>query len=145
MLTSTQLTNHDLKPVEKERRQWSAWNFVGFWIADSFNINTWMISSSMIVGGLSWWQAWICVWIGYTITGIFVAMNARFGAMYHIGFPVANRSSFGIWGSLWPVFNRAAMGKCLLSVSCCNKMLIFSQPVSGTEYRVISVGIVSTS
>ncbi|KAF7542415.1 hypothetical protein G7Z17_g11593 [Cylindrodendrum hubeiense] len=103
------LTNHDLKPVEKERRQWSAWNFVGFWIADSFNINTWMISSSMIIGGLSWWQAWICVWIGYTITGIFVAMNARFGAMYHIGFPVANRSSFGIWGSLWPVFNRAAM------------------------------------
>ncbi|KAH6895701.1 permease for cytosine/purines, uracil, thiamine, allantoin-domain-containing protein [Thelonectria olida] len=110
-LTPSQLmlTNHDLKPVEKERRQWRAWNFVGFWIADSFNINTWMISSSMIVGGLSWWQAWICVWIGYTITGIFVAMNARFGAMYHIGFPVANRSSFGIWGSLWPVFNRAAM------------------------------------
>ncbi|EFY97411.2 uracil permease-like protein [Metarhizium robertsii ARSEF 23] len=29
--------------------------------------------------------------------------------MYHIGFPVANRASFGIWGSLWPVFNRAAM------------------------------------
>ncbi|KAK7403979.1 uracil permease [Neonectria punicea] len=110
-LTKAQLmlTNHDLKPVEKERRQWGPWNFVGFWIADSFNINTWMISSSMIVGGLSWWQAWICVWIGYTITGIFVAMNARFGAMYHIGFPVANRSSFGIWGSLWPVFNRAAM------------------------------------
>ncbi|KAH7134350.1 permease for cytosine/purines, uracil, thiamine, allantoin-domain-containing protein [Dactylonectria macrodidyma] len=103
------LTNHDLKPVEKERRQWGAWNFVGFWIADSFNINTWMISSSMIIGGLSWWQAWICVWVGYTFTGVFVAMNARFGAMYHIGFPVANRSSFGIWGSLWPVFNRAAM------------------------------------
>ncbi|KAH7150481.1 permease for cytosine/purines, uracil, thiamine, allantoin-domain-containing protein [Dactylonectria estremocensis] len=103
------LTNLDLKPVEKERRQWGAWNFVGFWIADSFNINTWMISSSMIINGLSWWQAWICVWIGYTFTGVFVAMNARFGSMYHIGFPVANRSSFGIWGSLWPVFNRAAM------------------------------------
>ena len=24
--------------VEAERRQWGAWNFVGFWIADSFNI-----------------------------------------------------------------------------------------------------------
>ncbi|KAJ3465980.1 hypothetical protein MRS44_006638 [Fusarium solani] len=99
-LTSTQLmlTNHDLKPVEKERRQWGAWNFVGFWIADSFNINTWMISSSMIVAGLSWWQAWLCVWIGYSITGIFVAMNARVGAMYHIGFPVANRAAFAcVW------------------------------------------------
>lgn len=33
-LTTTQLmlTNFDLKPVEPERRQWGAWNFVGFWI-----------------------------------------------------------------------------------------------------------------
>jgi hypothetical protein len=33
-LTSTQLMlyNHDLKPVEPERRQWGAWNFVGFWV-----------------------------------------------------------------------------------------------------------------
>jgi len=33
-LTNTQLmlTNHDLKPVEPERRQWGAWNFVGFWV-----------------------------------------------------------------------------------------------------------------
>jgi cytosine/uracil/thiamine/allantoin permease len=56
------LTNHDLKIVEPERRQWSAFNFVGFWIADSFNINTWMIAASSLDVGLSWWQAWICVW-----------------------------------------------------------------------------------
>jgi len=33
-LTTTQLmlTNFDLKPVEPERRQWGAWNFVAFWI-----------------------------------------------------------------------------------------------------------------
>ncbi|KAH6632559.1 permease for cytosine/purines, uracil, thiamine, allantoin-domain-containing protein [Chaetomium tenue] len=110
-LTTAQLmlTNHDLKPVEPERRQWGPWNFVGFWIADSFNINTWMISSSMIVGGLSWWQSWLCVWIGYSISGCFICLTGRIGATYHIGFPVVSRSSFGIWGSLWPVFNRAAM------------------------------------
>ncbi|KAK0636435.1 permease for cytosine/purines, uracil, thiamine, allantoin-domain-containing protein [Bombardia bombarda] len=110
-LTTAQLmlTNHDLKPVEPARRQWGPWNFVGFWIADSFNINTWMISSSMIVGGLSWWQSWLCVWIGYAISGCFICLTGRIGATYHIGFPVVSRSSFGIWGSLWPVFNRAAM------------------------------------
>lgn len=32
------LCNYDLKPVEPERRQWRSWNFVAFWIADSFNI-----------------------------------------------------------------------------------------------------------
>ncbi|KAI1845675.1 hypothetical protein JX265_005365 [Neoarthrinium moseri] len=110
-LTTAQLmlTNNDLKPVEPERRQWGAWNFVGFWIADSFNINTWMISSSMIVAGLSWWQSWLCVWIGYAIAAVFICSTGRIGAMYHIGFPVVGRASFGIWGSLWPVFNRAAM------------------------------------
>ncbi|KAH7384095.1 uracil permease [Phaeosphaeria sp. MPI-PUGE-AT-0046c] len=110
-LTTAQLMlfNHDLKPVEPERRQWGAWNFVGFWVADSFNINTWMISSSNIVDGLSWWQSWICVWLGYSIAACFVCLTGRIGAMYHISFPVVNRASFGIWGALWPVFNRAAM------------------------------------
>ncbi|KAI9644008.1 uracil permease [Ciborinia camelliae] len=115
-LTNAQLmlNNHDLKPVEPERRQWGAWNFVGFWVADSFNINTWMISSSMIVstatsGGLSWWQSWLCVWIGYSIAACFIVSTARIGATYHISFPVVARSSFGIWGALWPVFNRAGM------------------------------------
>ncbi|KAI5868407.1 permease for cytosine/purines, uracil, thiamine, allantoin-domain-containing protein [Durotheca rogersii] len=110
-LTTAQLmlTNKDLKPVEPERRTWGPWNFVGFWIADSFNINTWMISSSMIVNGLSWWQSWLCVWIGYAIAGCFICLTGRIGATYHIGFPVVSRSSFGIWGCLWPVFNRAAM------------------------------------
>ncbi|KAF2794801.1 uracil permease [Melanomma pulvis-pyrius CBS 109.77] len=112
-LTTAQLMlfNHDLKPVEPERRQWGAWNFVGFWVADSFNINTWMISSSMIAAkpGLSWWQSWLCVWIGYSIAACFICLTGRIGAMYHISFPVVSRSSFGIWGALWPVFNRAAM------------------------------------
>lgn len=109
--TQLMLTNHDLKPVEPERRQWGPWNFVGFWIADSFNINTWMISSSMISGdnGISWWQSWLCVWIGYTISAFFICATGRIGATYHISFPVVCRASFGTWGSLWPVFNRAAM------------------------------------
>jgi hypothetical protein len=28
----------NLQTVEPERRKWGPWNFVGFWIADSFNI-----------------------------------------------------------------------------------------------------------
>ncbi|RMZ75321.1 hypothetical protein DV737_g5360, partial [Chaetothyriales sp. CBS 132003] len=110
-LTNKQLflTNHDLKPVEPERRQWKHLNFVTFWIADSFNINTWMIAASSLTDGLSWWQAWICVWVGYTLAAFFVCLTGRIGATYHIGFPVVNRASFGIWGALWPVLNRAVM------------------------------------
>lgn len=68
-----------------------------------------MIAASSLEVGLSWWQAWICVWIGYSIAGFFVCLTGRIGATYHIGFPIVNRASFGIWGSLWPVLNRAVM------------------------------------
>lgn len=90
--------------------------------------NTWMISSSMIIGnpktgGLSWWQSWLCVWIGYTISGTFICMTGRIGATYHISFPVVTRASFGIWGSLWPVFNRAAMA--------CVRVSSVYEPVAG--------------
>ena len=94
----------------------------------------------MVVAGLSWWQSWLCVWIGYFIAGAFVCLTGRIGATYHIGFPVVNRASFGIWGSLWPVFNRAAMGE----KSCyrlCLKNIYFNvtiQRVSGTVFRLIS-------
>lgn len=58
-------------------------------------------------GGLAWWHAWLCVWIGYFVAAVFICLTGRIGAVYHISFPVVARSSFGIWGSLWPVFNRA--------------------------------------
>ena len=63
----------------------------------------------MIVDGLSWWQSWICVWVGYFVAAGFVCLTGRIGAVYHISFPVTVRASFGIWGSLWPVLNRVVM------------------------------------
>ncbi|KAF9010252.1 permease for cytosine/purines, uracil, thiamine, allantoin-domain-containing protein [Cyathus striatus] len=110
-LTYTQLflTNDDLAPVPASKRTWRAINFVSFWIADSFNVNTWMIVSSMVQLGLSWWQAWICVWLGYGFVAPFICLNARPGAKFHITFPVVARTSFGLYGSLWCTFNRGAM------------------------------------
>lgn len=63
----------------------------------------------MIVDGLSWWQSWLCVWIGYSLAALFVCLVGRIAAIYRIPFAVTNRASFGIWGSFWPVINRAAM------------------------------------
>jgi NCS1 family nucleobase:cation symporter-1 len=69
--------------------------------------------SSMIQLGMSWWQAWICVLLGYGIATPFLVLNARPGAIFHVTFPIVNRASFGIFGSLWCVFNRAAMAWCV--------------------------------
>lgn len=48
--------NQDLKPVEKERRVWSWYNFCYFWLAECFNINTWQIAATGLQMGLNWWQ-----------------------------------------------------------------------------------------
>lgn len=118
-LTTAQmfLVNHDLKPVEQARRSWSWYNYVFFWIADSFNISTWQIAATG-VQQMNWWQTWISVWLGYFLCGIFVSIGSRVGIMYHISFPVAVRSSFGIYGSLWPIFNRVVMSCVWYGVQC---------------------------
>lgn len=79
----------------------------------------------MIVDGLSWWQAWLCVWIGYTISAIFVYLIGRIATIYRIPFAVTNRASFGIWGSFWPIINRAAMAVIWYGVQVCNSVLDF--------------------
>ncbi|KAF4618266.1 hypothetical protein D9613_011628 [Agrocybe pediades] len=103
------LNNDDLAPVPPEKRTWRSRHFVSFWIADSFNVSSWMIVSSMVQLKLSWWQAWICVWLGYGIVAPFIILNARPGAKFHITFPVVARTSFGLYGSLWCTFNRGVM------------------------------------
>lgn len=46
----------------------------------------------------------------------------RIATIYHIPFAVANRASFGVWGSFWPVLNRAAMAVIWFGVQVCIPM-----------------------
>lgn len=119
-LTKTQmfLYNYDLKPVEYARRQWNWYNYVFFWIADSFNINTFQIAATGVAAGMTWWQTWLSVWLGYLLCGVFVSIGSRVGIMYHISFPVAVRSSFGLFGALWPIINRVVMSCVWYAVQC---------------------------
>lgn len=103
------LYNQDLKPVETERRVWSWYNYLYFWLADCFNINTWQVAATGLQLGLNWWQCWLTVWIGYFFAGVFVVLNSRFGSAYHLSFPITARASFGIFFSLWPIINRVVM------------------------------------
>ncbi|POY76434.1 hypothetical protein BMF94_0633 [Rhodotorula taiwanensis] len=101
--------NRDLLPVPVKERQWTAVSYLTFWIADSFNINTFMIASSGIALGMTWWQCWLAVWVGYGLSALFLAANAYAGAEYHIIFPAYIRASFGVIGGVWPALNRAFM------------------------------------
>lgn len=69
-----------------------------------------MIAGSFIALGCNWWQALIIVAIGYSLCAVVLVFNGRCGAVYHIGFSVFSRSSFGLVGSFFPVLNRIFLG-----------------------------------
>lgn len=120
------LYNRDLKPVEEKRRVWSWYNYLYFWLADCFNINTWQVAATGMQLGLNWWQCWLTVWIGYTWAAVYVVLNSRFGTAYHLSFPITVRASFGIFFSLWPVINRIVLAIVWYSVQA----WLGAQPVS---------------
>lgn len=104
------LVNKDLQPVlDEDDRPWRWWNYVFFWVADAFNVNTWQIAATGVQAGLSWWETWISVWLGYGFVAVFLFVSQRVGSHYHITFPVSCRASFGTFGSIWPVINRVVM------------------------------------
>lgn len=122
------LINDDLKPVPPQLRTWSAFNYVSFWVADGFNLSSMMIASTSVSAGLAWWQAWLAVWIGYGLVAFFIAAQGRTAAVHHIGFPVLARSSFGVFGSLWPVLNRIVLAVVWYAYQSCaydTRRLIF--------------------
>ncbi|OAX32891.1 hypothetical protein K503DRAFT_794647 [Rhizopogon vinicolor AM-OR11-026] len=102
------VSSDDLLPVPLEQRTWTAFSYVAF-VTSCYFFDRWMVTSSLVVLGMSWWQAWLSICIGYSVITPFIILMARPGAVFHITFPVVNRASFGIFGSLWCVFNRAAM------------------------------------
>ncbi|EST06905.1 Permease [Kalmanozyma brasiliensis GHG001] len=103
------LRNADLLPVSPERRTWGWVNFASFWISDGLNLNTFMIASTAVSAGLTWSQAWAAIIVGYFAVAFLVVMTARIGAVYHVSFPILARSTFGVWGAIWPILNRSAM------------------------------------
>lgn len=98
--------NNDIKPIEAERRTWTSWTFMNYWILVNSNISTYMAGSSLISLGLTWWQAIISIVVGNSLAAIFVVLNSLPGAYYNLGFPVVNRYVWGLYGSQFVIWNR---------------------------------------
>lgn len=104
---NSSLYNEDLAIVSKEKRTWTTWNYAALWISMSLCIPTYMLASSLIEGGMNWWQAILTIFLGNTIVLIPMVLNGRAGAKYGIPFPVLARSSFGVKGANIPALLRA--------------------------------------
>lgn len=101
------LINEDLAPIPLSKRTWGTWNYAALWISMSLCIPTYMLASSLIEGGMNWWQAILTIFIGNTVVLIPMILNGHAGAKYGIPFPVMARSSFGVSGANIPAILRA--------------------------------------
>jgi NCS1 family nucleobase:cation symporter-1 len=103
----SQLYSPDLAPVPAARRTWKLWNFAALWISMAACIPTYMLASSLIGGGMNWWQAVLTIFLGNLIVLIPMILNAHAGTRYGIPFPVFCRAAFGTKGANVPALLRA--------------------------------------
>ena len=107
LLQDSQLYNKDLAPVPMDRRTWRTASFAALWISMSACIPTYMLASSLIGGGMNWWQAILTIFLGNVIVLIPMILNAHAGTRYGIPFPVYCRAAFGTRGANGPALLRA--------------------------------------
>lgn len=101
------LLSEDLAPIAVENRSWGTWNYAALWVSMSICIPTYMLASSLIEGGMNWWQSVLTIFLGNTIVLIPMILNGHAGAKYGIPFPVFARASFGVKGANIPALLRA--------------------------------------
>ncbi|WP_080056552.1 NCS1 family nucleobase:cation symporter-1 [Spirosoma aerolatum] len=104
---SSALYSEDLAPIPASKRTWNTWNYAALWISMSLCIPTYMMASSLIEGGMNWWQAILTIFLGNTIVLVPMILNGHAGAKYGIPFPVLARASFGTSGANIPALLRA--------------------------------------
>ncbi len=106
-IQTSYLYNEDLAPVPASRRKWGVLSFAALWISMSACIPTYMLASSLIGGGMNWWEAVATIFLGNLIVLVPMVLNAHAGTKYGIPFPVFCRASFGTTGANIPALLRA--------------------------------------
>jgi NCS1 family nucleobase:cation symporter-1 len=101
------LYNEDLAPVPESKRTWSLWSFAALWVSMAACIPTYMLASSLIGGGMNWWQAVFTIFLGNVVVLVPMVLNAHAGTRYGIPFPVYCRAAFGTLGANIPALLRA--------------------------------------
>src|ERR1041385_3508461 len=106
-IKDSHLYNADLAPVPIGRRKWRIGSIAALWISMSACIPTYMLASSLIGGGMNWWQAILTIFLGKLIVLIPLVLHAHAATHCGIPFPVDCRAAFGTRGANVPALLRA--------------------------------------
>ncbi|KAF2770845.1 hypothetical protein EJ03DRAFT_269933 [Teratosphaeria nubilosa] len=99
-------TNRDLIPMPKERRTYKVWTYCIYWCISGMCISAYILGSSLLAYGLNCQQALGAIAIGSILVSPLVIACGWMGERHHIGFTVASRFTFGMYGSYFPVLIR---------------------------------------
>ena len=103
------LTSLDLAPLPFAGRTWGTGHYAALWISMSLCIPTYTLASSLIEGGMNWWQALLSIFLDNTIVLAPMLLNGGVRAHYGISFPVLARTSFEVRGANVPALLRAVI------------------------------------
>jgi NCS1 family nucleobase:cation symporter-1 len=106
-ISASEFYSRDMAPVSPEERTWRARDLAVLWISMSACVPTYMLASSLIDGGMNWWEAVLTIFLGNCIVLLPMALNAHAGTRYGIPFPVYCRAAFGLRGANVPAMMRA--------------------------------------
>src|SRR6195952_3738353 len=101
------LWNADLAPTTASQRTWSMLSIAALWVSMSACIPTYQLASSLVSGGMNWWQSVATIFLANLIVLVPMIANAHAGTRYGIPFPVYCRASFGTVGANVPAMMRA--------------------------------------
>ncbi|MFO0840584.1 MAG: NCS1 family nucleobase:cation symporter-1 [Phycisphaerae bacterium] len=109
LLDLSQSDHHspDMAPTTLAQRKWGMKDIAALWISMSACITTYTLASSLIAGGMNWWQAVLTIFLGNVVVLIPMVLNAHPGTKYGIPFPVYCRAAFGLRGANVPALLRA--------------------------------------
>ncbi|PWN50536.1 hypothetical protein IE53DRAFT_374565 [Violaceomyces palustris] len=106
---ATLYSSKDIRPLPVADRTWNHITYFTFWFSAVATVSNWYGATVPLSVGLNVWEGTFCTMAGQFLIAVVMVLSGRGGAVYHVGFPVLSRASFGVRGSWWPAFNRAVM------------------------------------
>ncbi|KAL3234416.1 Thiamine transporter [Nakaseomyces bracarensis] len=103
------LKNPDLLPIPRHQQTWGFWSNFAYWGIISFSVGTWISASSALTVGLSYAETIGTFIIGDVVTIMFTLANSYPGWDWKVGYTLAQRFTFGIYGSAFGIIIRVMM------------------------------------
>ncbi|CAI4821025.1 CIC_collapsed_G0052530.mRNA.1.CDS.1 [Saccharomyces cerevisiae] len=103
------LRNPDLQPIKSVNQTWGFWSNFAYWGVLSCNVGMWIGGSSALTVGLSYSETIGAFIIADLLTILFALANSCPGYDWKVGFTLAQRFVFGIYGSALGIIIRILM------------------------------------